>query len=504
MEWFPALPIFHSTDLAHWELISHCITDEHQIDLMNLPSAKGIWAPCLSYCETEDRFYMIYNVMHSTNARYFDVDNFVMMAQDPRGPWTKPVYLHSAGFDGSMFHDDDGRKYILSMEWETRDGWHKPGEICLAEYDLVSQSIIGYPKRIFCGATRRGCIEGPHIYKHLGVYYLVCAEGGTGYGHAVTVARSENIFGPYVPDPSGVIITSSVDFDEMDNDDYLKPQYYNPSVALQKAGHGSLTDTPEGERYMVHHCGRPLLPQLRCTLGRETCIQKMHWTDDGWLRMYTENSFAQLEVPKPVSDIQIVPPASTVLNPLEWVALRISPDTFATRMDQGWMLRGGESLSSLHRVSLLARPLTSLHASFNATLTFEPEIYQHYAGICLYYDNFDYIMLRKTWYEEKHQAVLDMVQVSNGVRIELPGTRVSCLEGVVDLCLLVENNMVTFRYRIGNGCWETIGDAMDLTVLSDEFCKAGEFTGTSVGFFNVDAMLHRNTAIFTQISYHDH
>lgn len=82
------------------------------------------------------------------NARYFDVDNFVITAKDIRGPWSEPVYLHSAGFDASMFHDEDGRKYVVSLEWETREGYEKPGAICMAEYSPEKKAIVGYPKRI--------------------------------------------------------------------------------------------------------------------------------------------------------------------------------------------------------------------------------------------------------------------------------------------------------------------------------------------------------------------
>ena len=119
-EWFPGIPIYHSRDLMHWELYAHALTNADEPDLKKLPSAKGIWAPCLTYCEAEDLFYVVYGVMNSMNARYFDVDNFVITAKDPKGPWSEPIYLHSAGFDASLFHDDDGRKYVAALEWETR------------------------------------------------------------------------------------------------------------------------------------------------------------------------------------------------------------------------------------------------------------------------------------------------------------------------------------------------------------------------------------------------
>ena len=138
-EWMPGIPVYHSKDMNNWELYIHVLTDDEEVDLKKLPSAKGIWAPCLTYCEQEDLFYVVYGVMNSMNARYFDVDNYVITAKDIRGPWSKPVYLHSAGFDASMFHDDDGRKWVVSLEWETREGYEKPGAICMIEYSPEKQ-----------------------------------------------------------------------------------------------------------------------------------------------------------------------------------------------------------------------------------------------------------------------------------------------------------------------------------------------------------------------------
>ena len=93
-EWFPGIPVYHSKDLKNWELYTHVLTDDEKVELRKLPSAKGIWAPCLTYCEPEDLFYVVYGVMNSMNARYFDVDNYVITAKDIRGPWSEPTYLN--------------------------------------------------------------------------------------------------------------------------------------------------------------------------------------------------------------------------------------------------------------------------------------------------------------------------------------------------------------------------------------------------------------------------
>ena len=87
-EWMPGVPIYHSRDMASWELYAHALTSEEQADLRKLPSAKGVWAPCLTYCASDDLFYLVYGVMSSMNARYFDIDNYLVTAPDPKGPWS--------------------------------------------------------------------------------------------------------------------------------------------------------------------------------------------------------------------------------------------------------------------------------------------------------------------------------------------------------------------------------------------------------------------------------
>ncbi len=284
-EWFPGMPIYHSTDLKNWTLHTHVLRDEKKVDLTRLPSAKGIWAPCLTWCEEKQLFYVIYGVMNSMHGRYFDVDNYLITAPEITGPWSEPVYLHSGGYDASILHDEDGRKWIVAVDWETRDGHN--GAISLVEYSPETRSVIGYPKRIWSGMTGIGA-EGPHLTKRGRYYYLMCAEGGTGYGHCVTMARAEQVWGPYESDAGNPILTSvnpalfeknnaeyeKPDFSILGVKDYLRPECFNPEVKIQKAGHGSYVETPEGEVYLVHLCARPFRPELCCPLGRESGIQK--------------------------------------------------------------------------------------------------------------------------------------------------------------------------------------------------------------------------------------
>ena len=510
-EWFPGVPVYHSRDLKHWELFTHILTDDEQVNLKNLPSSKGIWAPCLTYCEPEDRFYLVYGVMHSTNARYFDVDNYLISAGDIRGPWTAPVYLHSAGFDASLFHDDDGRKYLVSLNWETRQNYEKPGSICLVEYDPKNRTILGYPKRIWQGGTDRGCIEGPHLTKRGKYYYLMCAEGGTGYYHCVTMARSLHVDGPYEGDPENPILTSStVNSYERGNTDHLKPEYYNPGSILQKSGHGSYVDLPDGETYLVHLCARPFVPELRCTLGRETAIQKMQWTEDGWLRMACGDRLARTEVPEPaLPDAPL--PQSPDFDDFDspelgnfYYSPRIMPESFTDLKSRPGFLRmrGQEARTSLNRVSILARKLTSVHARITTKMEFHPEIPQHSAGLILYYDNMNYLNLRKYRSETLGCDALLVIRMENGVRTEYLDERTPVNEdGFVWMRLTLDGRSCRFSWSPDGEKYRDIGPEFDLSCFSDEYCKYGEFTGTMVGLTCSDRYRHEKYADFDFLEY---
>lgn len=509
-EWFPGIPIYHSRDLKHWELYTHVLTDDETVDLKKLPSAKGIWAPCLTYCESEGLFYVVYGVMNSMNARYFDVDNFLITAPDLKGPWSKPVYLHSAGFDASIFHDDDGKKYIVSLEWETREGYEKPGAICMVEYDPDKQEIVGYPRRMWWGGTDRGCIEAPHLTKRNGFYYIMCAEGGTGYNHCVTMGRARQVWGPYERDPKNPIVTSVPgDSNERHDPDHLKPKYFNPNSILQKSGHGSYVNLPNGEVYLVHLCSRPFVPELCCTLGRETAIQKMMWTEDGWLRMADGGNLAKMEVPEPA--LPNVPmPQSPDFDGFDspnlgnfYYAPRIMPTRFVDLTSRpGWLrMRGQESRTSLNQVSILARKLTSVYAQVTTKMDFTPKVYQHSAGLILYYDNMNYINLRKYYSETLGGSALSIVQLENGEKTEYLNTRIPVEDVPVYLRLMIQGRSCWFEWSYDGEQYCRIGRTFGTAKFSDEYCKFGEFTGAMVGITCADRLHHSHCADFDFFEY---
>lgn len=509
-EWMPGIPVYHSKDLKNWELYTHVLTDDETVDLKKLPSAKGIWAPCLTYCEKEELFYVVYGVMNSMNAGYFDVDNYVITAKDIKGPWSEPVYLHSSGFDASMLHDDDGRKWIVSLDWETRAGYEKPGAICLVEYSPEKKEIIGYPKRIWHGGTDRGCIEAPHLYKRNGYYYIMCAEGGTGYGHSVTMGRSKNVWGPYEKDPQNPIVTSIPgDFNERHDPDHLKPKYFNPDSILQKSGHGSYIENELGEVYLVHLTSRPFVPELRCTLGRETAMQKMKWTEDGWLRMADGSNLAKeyfepSKLPEvPVKQIPDFDDFDDETLGIQYYAPRIMPQRFIDLKSRpGYLrMRGQESRTSLNKVSILARKLTSVHATITTKMEFNPEVHQHSAGLIMYYDNMNYINLRKYYSETLGQNALSIIHLENGEKTEFLNTRIPVDDVPIYLRLHINGRKSYFEWSYDGKDYLAIGKVFDTTKFSDEYCKYGEFTGTFVGITCADRVKHQHYADFDFFEY---
>ena len=364
---------------------------------------------------------------------------------------------------------------INALEPDRYDMIVTPALYCVSAPE--KQQIIGYPKRIWRGGTDRGCIEAPHLTKHDGWYYIMCAEGGTGYNHCVTMGRSRNVWGPYEKDPENPILTSAPGVSyEREDPDHLKPKYYNPDSILQKSGHGSYVETPDGEVYLFYHTARPFVPELRCTLGRETAVQKMRWTEDGWLRM-DEGNLARVETVE--SSLPECPmPKIPDFDDFDsgelgnwYYAPRIMPQSFAdVKARPGYVrIRGQEARTSLNRVSILARKLTSVYARITTKMEFEPEVYQHSAGLIIYYDNMNYVNLRKYYSETLGGPALSVVQLENGRKTEYNDWRVPAPEGAVWMRLYVEGRKTWFEWSADGKDYRKTGPDFDFfEYIADE------------------------------------
>ncbi len=197
-EWFPGVQIHHSRDLAHWRLLTRPLTRVSQLDLVGNADSGGVWAPCLSH--DGEKFHLVYSDVKNWKGGWMgghkECHNYLVTADSIEGPWSEPIPLNSSGFDPSLFHDTDGRKWLVNLLWDHRrtDGRAFAG-IVLQEYSPGEQRLVG-PIRKICEGTGLGYTEGPHLYRRGDWYYLMLAEGGTSYDHAVSTARSRSLEGP--------------------------------------------------------------------------------------------------------------------------------------------------------------------------------------------------------------------------------------------------------------------------------------------------------------------
>ncbi|AFC30666.1 XynB2 [Paenibacillus mucilaginosus 3016] len=491
-EWFPGVQIHHSRDLVHWRLLTHALTRPSQLDMKGNADSCGVWAPCLSY--DNGTFYLLFTDVKSRIGAYKDTHNYLVTAQNIEGPWSEPVYLNSSGFDPSLFHDDDGRKWLVNMLWDFRKGHNRFAGIVLQEYAAEEQRLVGPVRHIFRGTELR-FTEGPHLYKRNGYYYLLTAEGGTEYNHAVTMARSKSIEGPYEVDPQNPILTSAG----------------RPELALQKAGHGCLVETPAGEWYMAHLCARPVKDHL-CVLGRETALQRCEWTADGWLRLASGGPVPEETVQAPglpESPFEPEPETDDFDSPklnVHWSTLRVPADPSWLSLSErpGYLrLKGRESLISTHRQSLIARRQQAFRFEAETCLEYEPENYLQMAGLILYYDTKDYVYLRVTHHEELG-VCLGILQSRNGVYDELLERDIPWT-GRCRFRLKVEVNreLAQFYYGEEDAAWTPVGEPVDITHLSDDFPEYIRFTGNFVGLCAQDLGGLAKPADFDYFTYRE-
>jgi len=516
-EWLPGIRLHHSHDLVHWRPAGHALTRASQIDLRGVAPSKGVWAPALSIDPATRTWYLCYSLVRNITDNYFDVDNFLITAPAATGPWSDPVYLNSSGFDPSLYHAEDGRQWLVNLEWDFQPGHEHPGAIVIQEYSPGEAKLIGQPRPLYRGGSDLGCVEGPHLFHRGKFFYLMAAEGGTGYGHGVTLARSENLFGPWEPDPTNPIVTSaSHRFQARGNPGYLKPEKFNPGSVLQKSGHGSVVETPSGEVYLVHLCARPALPQLRCVLGRETAIQKMEWTSEGWLRRAGGGNLAQISVPKPHLPASPWVPEperddfnTGTLSP-HWASPRCLAHPSWLSLDRpGWLgLKGRESLFSPFSPSVLARRIQHLDFTAQTRLVFDPRCFQEMAGLVCLYDTMNFVYLRVGWDDDLQTRVLELMRADNGRREEYPEHRVALsptAPGVeppaVRLKVEARGLQLRFFWALDESGWTPIGPDFEETTLSDEYCKTGEFTGAFVGLTAQDLSRRQAWAWFDWFDY---
>jgi xylan 1,4-beta-xylosidase len=503
-EWYPGVQIHHSRDLVHWRLLTRPLRRASQLDMRGDPDSCGIWAPCLTYAD--GLFHLIYtdvkrygraSIGGISNASLRDFHNYLVTAQRIDGDWSEPIYLNSSGFDPSLFHDEDGRKYLLNMLWDHRPGQNRFAGIVLQEYSPRERRLIGGRRLIFRG-TSIGFTEGPHLYKRGGYYHLIAAEGGTFWGHAVTMARSRQIDGPYDLHPDTYVLTAR---DRSDS-------------ALQRAGHGSLVETQDGQTYLAYLCGRPLPNRGRCVLGRETALQTMVWSADGWLRTVDGQGTPQVDVPGPN-----LPP-----HPFPAPAVREDFDSAVLPIDFQWLrspyperlwslnqrpgflrLFGRETLGSHFEQALVARRQQAFCFTASTRMEFQCEHFQQAAGLIHYYNatKFHYLFLSEDDTIGRHLRVMScLTDVGDSFSAPIPlpaGT------GNIELRMDVDYERLICSYRLPGQAWRSVPQAFDASIASDEAGPPAlpNFTGAFVGVCCQDGAGTGRPADFDYFEYRE-
>lgn len=473
-EWWPGVNIFHSKDCINWHLLTSPLKNRSQLDMRGNPVNGGIWAPCLSYYN--GLFFLAYTDTKTQKHQYYNAHNYFVWTDNINGEWSEPIYLTSSGFDPSIFHEGD-KKYLM---------WSRHGfkGILLQELNFEKKALVGEAKTIFLG-TEWGFTEGPHIYKHGEYYYLLTAEGGTGYGHCVTLARAKDIWGPYEINPQNPILTSSKD----------------ENAPLKRAGHASLVEIDGDKAVLAFLCSRS--NEFCSTLGRETALQTFYWNEEKWLESSTGNKNVELIFESPIevnerikvdkdsyldSNGQISPYYKSMRAPIE--GIRVVKDRI--------VMPGRESIMSNFNVSLLAKRQEEFTATAQVEVKYVATEYEHAAGISYLYNNENFFLLIRVL-EKENQEVLKLWKCEKAQRWELINQK--NLESDSDRIFMridVTPRKASFAYSFDSKNWVYIAEKQDSTFLSDEECKG--FTGAHLAIYCHDISGDEKEAEF--INFH--
>jgi alpha-N-arabinofuranosidase len=470
--WFPGLPIFHSTDLVSWRQIGNAIDRPDQFDFSGLAMSRGIFAPDLSF--HKGLYYLVGTCVDCGG-------NFVMTAKNPAGPWSKPVWLKSVeGIDPSLFFDDDGRAWLVNNR--APDGtplYDGHRALWIEQFDPVKLRMMGKPKLIVNGgidlAKKPVWIEGPHIYKVRGQYYLCAAEGGTSVNHSQVILRADKVDGPYVPAPPSVnpILTQRD----------LDPARPNP---ITSAGHADLVQMPNGKWAAVFLATRPYRGNLY-NIGRETYLLPVTWRD-GWPIILDKGKTIPTRLPRIAgADRPKAPQTGSFswrdefegakLGPA-WMTMRGAP----VRVAGGNLLLDArrDGIGDLGKPAFAARRQQHGVATVTTSLAFSPRDGES-AGLAAIQNDDYFLTIALTRQEGKL-----LVRVARRAGKSEPREGVTVAEqpvtgaGPIGLRIRARDGLYGFDMQSG-GKWVTVAADVDATNLSTD--KAGGFVGTMIGPF---------------------
>ena len=458
-QYFPAIAISHSTDLVHWEVIGHAITDPEELDLSDIKDSHGIWAPDIEY--ENGRFIIMATLRLNGDGKR---DNNVLRRQlmvwseKPEGPYSKPVWLEVDNIDPSLFVDADGKHYMVIA----------PG-ITLVPLSDDCTKVTGDPVQVWPGTGER-CPEGPHLLRKGDYYYAILAEGGTGYGHGINIARSKNLMGPYEPSPYNPVLRQ---FDE--------------NAPLQRCGHGKLIEDQKGNWWVFYLCGRPNQGRYT-TIGRETALDAVTWLEDGWF-VINDRKGPSLEAVAPdLPPMEIEPWTrddfdKETLN-LNWEFVRKpARGNYSLTERKGWFRIWTQdgTLSEIRAKNTLLRREEELCYRAETKLEFSPSKDGEQAGLTCYYSTATYARFSLCW--EQGRKLQLVINRNHGE--ELIATIDNMEDGPVYLRVEVKHLTREFFYSYDGQNWIKAGILENCIYLCDEGVPDDpkRHTGTLVGIY---------------------
>lgn len=476
---FPGVPIFHSKDLVNWTQIGNVLERPSQLKLFDVGISAGVYAPDIVYNPHNDTFYMI------TTHIGGGLGNIVVKTKDPLKGWSDPIKLEFNGIDPALFFDDNGKAYLVHNDGPDKDKELYSGHrvIKLWEYDTENDRVIpGTDKIIVDGGVdiskKPIWIEGPHLYKKNGRYYLMCAEGGTGDWHSEVIFVSDSPTGPYKPAPSNPILT----------------QRHFPKDRKDKvdwAGHADLVEGPNGKYYGVFLGVRPN-NQNRVNTGRETFILPVDWS--GEFPVF-ENGLVplspKLKMPAGVKNETgqsgFFPNGNFTFNESfssgkldhRWIAVR------GPREDFSVLTKNGLQLIPFPANVKAESPIAALfhrqqHKSFTATTTisYTPLSEKDLAGIiCYQKESFNYVF-GITLKDKEYYILLERTQDGNSTII---ASEKIDLSKPVQLRVTADQDNYQFSYSTDQQTFNNVGGTVSGDILSTNL--AGGFTGSLIGLY---------------------
>jgi xylan 1,4-beta-xylosidase len=459
-EYFPGLPIFHSRNLVHWRQIGHVLDRPSQLDLDEVRASAGLYAPTIRY--SNGTFYVINTLVNGkTNS-----GNFIVTATAPAGPWSEPYWLESEGIDPSLFFDDDGRVWYTGSRPKAPGEYYGHTEIFLQELDLSAMRLVGKEQVLWDGALK-GAVwaEAPHIYKVEGRYYLLIAEGGTEHHHAVTVARSDSITGPYESNRGNPMLTH---------------RHLGLDYPIVGTGHADLVETQNGEWWAVLLAIRPCGGYFY-NLGRETFLVPVRW-EEGWPLFSPGIGRVEFTYPVPNLPEQTWPVPSvrddfdTSILAYYWSFLRTPREEFYSLSERPGYLRlrlRPQRLSEETNPSFVGRRQQHIHFRSQCAIEFSPQSKDEYAGFTLIQNNDFYFLFAVT---KQDEPVIQLIKRARGMEEILMVQPISSSQ--MYLKVEAHEQSYNFYYAHQPEEWKPLIENVDGRILSTPV--AGGFVGTFI------------------------